>query len=153
MKLALVRYKYNPYGGAERIIERLGRELIKAGTFSNISILSRDWRPPSGSHSDSLDSPSMEYHPIRSSGWTRYGRHKSFLHAATRALGDMQGNHITQTHERLPGCDIYRAGDGVHKAWLHRLGKQRSWLGRQFLELDPYHQLTCQNELLIANNP
>ena len=25
---------------------------------------------------------------------------------------------IVQSHERIPGCDLYRAGDGEHARWL-----------------------------------
>jgi UDP-glucose:(heptosyl)LPS alpha-1,3-glucosyltransferase len=30
---------------------------------------------------------------------------------------------LVQSHERIPGCDIYRAGDGVHATWLDLRGR------------------------------
>ena len=29
-----------------------------------------------------------------------------------------RGFDLVQSHERIPGCDVYRAGDGVHRRWL-----------------------------------
>ena len=55
------------------------------------------------------------------SRWTGGGRHatKSFAAAVQAELA--RGDDITQSHERIPGCMIFRAGDGVHAAWLeHR---------------------------------
>ena len=41
----------------------------------------------------------------------------SFARAARKAW---QREHfdVVQSHERIPGCDVYRAGDGVHRRWL-----------------------------------
>lgn len=49
--------------------------------------------------------------------WGRISRERGFAHAA-RALWQQQQFDIVQSHERIPGCDIYRAGDGVHRRWL-----------------------------------
>ena len=32
---------------------------------------------------------------------------------------DKNRPELVQSHERLSCCDIYRAGDGVHRVWLN----------------------------------
>jgi UDP-glucose:(heptosyl)LPS alpha-1,3-glucosyltransferase len=64
--------------------------------------------------------------------------------------------------ERVPGCDIFRAGDGVHAAWLaHRKRREfflkswfSSWMPRHRSIMAMEHQLFAPQEstLIIANS-
>ena len=47
MKIALVRQRYNPYGGAERFVERAMTAL--AARDVELTLLARDWSTTTGS--------------------------------------------------------------------------------------------------------
>ena len=105
LKLAIVRQRYNPFGGAERFIARALPALERAG--AEVTLIAR-----------------------RAEGWGarrvlcvdpfyigKVWRDWSFARAA-RAAWRRTGFDLVQSHERIPGCDVYRAGDGVHRRWL-----------------------------------
>ena len=131
MKLAIIRQKYSAFGGAERFIERLLPGLAENGV--DVSLIARKWS--AGQHTS-------ESNPMR---WVRCDpfylgsawRDRAFAKAACRAVarGDFD---LVQSHERLSCCDIFRAGDGVHAAWLEArqkyLGESLGWL-----KLNPFH--------------
>ena len=127
MKLAIIRQKYSAFGGAERFIERLLPGLAENGV--DVSLIARKW---SGEASSTM-------HWLRcdpfylGSAW----RDKSFAKAACMAVAQNDFD-LVQSHERLSCCDIFRAGDGVHAAWLEArqkyLGESLGWL-----KLNPFH--------------
>jgi UDP-glucose:(heptosyl)LPS alpha-1,3-glucosyltransferase len=47
---------------------------------------------------------------------------------------------LVQSHERMPCCDIYRAGDGVHAAYLAHRAKSMGPLKRFFQNISSYHR-------------
>jgi UDP-glucose:(heptosyl)LPS alpha-1,3-glucosyltransferase len=59
-------------------------------------------------------------------------RQLCFALAARRATG--AGYDIVQSHERCLGQDVYRAGEGCHKAYLASMGRGR-------LQVNPQHRL------------
>ena len=141
MKLAIIRQKYSAFGGAERFIERLLPGL--AANQVDVSLLARKW---SGDESTPM-------HWVRcdpfylGSAW----RDKSFAKAACRTVA--QGNYdLVQSHERLSCCDIFRAGDGVHVAWLEArqtyLGESLGWL-----KLNPFHANSLAAERRMFASP
>jgi UDP-glucose:(heptosyl)LPS alpha-1,3-glucosyltransferase len=109
VKLALVRQKYTPYGGAERFVARALTSLAARGV--DVEIIARQWAdgPASGRRVDPFY-------------LGRTWRDWSFARAVQKiiASGDYD---LVQSHERIPGCHIYRAGDGVHATWLELRGK------------------------------
>ena len=105
MRVAIVRQRYNPYGGAERFIERALPALESAG--AELTLIARSaegW----GARRFIAANP---FHVGNT--W----RDASFA-AAARAAWEAGGFDLVQSHERIAGCDIYRAGDGVHAEWL-----------------------------------
>lgn len=144
MKLAIIRQKYSAFGGAERFIERLLPGL--AENRVDVSLIARKW---SGDTSAPGAAP---MHWVRcdpfylGSAW----RDKSFAKAACRAVA--QGHYdLVQSHERLSCCDIFRAGDGVHAAWLEArqnyLGESPGWL-----KLNPFHanSLAAERRMFVS---
>lgn len=134
-RLALVRQKYRPDGGAERFIART----LEALNLHNIqlNVITRQWQ---GGHN-----PAWNIHICDPWKWGRISRERGFARAA-RHLWQSGEFDLVQSHERIAGCDIYRAGDGVHQRWL----KQRArilpgWLVRR-LFLDSYHRHIIQTE-------
>ena len=53
---------------------------------------------------------------------------------------------ITQSHERIPGCMIFRAGDGVHAAWLDHRARGKSAVARMIARFSPFHRNILKQE-------
>ena len=114
MKIAIIRQRYNPYGGAERFVERALGALANEG--AEVTLITRNWdgAPREGFRQITCD---PAYSRLLGG---RTARDRSFA-ACAQAEMARGGFDITQSHERIPGCMIFRAGDGVHAAWLvHR---------------------------------
>ena len=60
---------------------------------------------------------------------------------------------LVQCHERIPGCDLYRAGDGVHRRWLQQRSRiLPAWKSR-LLFADRYHRYVMQAEREMYEDP
>jgi UDP-glucose:(heptosyl)LPS alpha-1,3-glucosyltransferase len=147
MKIAIVRQRYNPYGGAERFVERALAGLVNEG--AEVTLITRSWQGAEqreGYRQVLCDPPKGLF-----AG--RTGRDRRFARCAQEAM--LSGGYdITQSHERIPGCMIFRAGDGVHAAWLDHLRRVRGPLGRFGLALNPYHRhlLAAEREMFAHPN-
>ena len=129
MRLAIVRQRYTPYGGAERFVERALAALAARGV--EIALLTRRW--PAGG--DPLVTPVVVDPPYVG----RTLRDAGFARAVCRAVARMPGT-LVQSHERIACCDVYRAGDGVHAVWVEeRLRELPPWQ-RPALAASPYHR-------------
>jgi UDP-glucose:(heptosyl)LPS alpha-1,3-glucosyltransferase len=58
-----------------------------------------------------------------------------------------------QSHERIPGCDLYRAGDGVHRRWLELRRAAAGTLERLGMALNPYHRYVRAAERKMFEHP
>lgn len=139
MKLALVRQRYNPYGGAERFIERAVAALEREG--AEVTVIARAW---SGDARRVL--------PVDPFYVGRWWRDAGFARAA-RAAWQRAGFSLVQSHERIPGASIYRAGDGVHRQWLEHRARHASPLERLAITLNPYHRYVCAAEKSMFEHP
>jgi len=142
MKIALVRQRYNPYGGAERFVERAMTALAKQDV--GLTLLTRAW---SGDQGSEQAEPGKDRRVIRCDPFYigRVWRDWSFARAVRAAL-ESQRFDLVQSHERIAGCDIYRAGDGVHRQWLANRRRAAGMWGRIALALNPYHWYTLAAE-------
>lgn len=120
MKLAVVRARYNPSGGAERFVELAASALQAEG--AEISILARHWRSDQDDGSAVIRPKVVKLDPFYLG---RTWRDWSFARAVTKYLATAHFD-LVQSHERIVGVDIYRAGDGVHAAWLERRAARAS---------------------------
>lgn len=140
MRLAVVRKRFNPFGGAERFIVTAAGALIARGV--EVTVVTEDW---SGG-----DVPGLSRVVVPKAGGllrsTRLARFQAACESAIRT----GGFDLVQTHERLLGADLFRAGDGVHAAWIARLGRERGPLGAALLRLDPMHRLVMATERAMA---
>ncbi|HEY7002281.1 MAG TPA: glycosyltransferase family 4 protein [Candidatus Udaeobacter sp.] len=107
LSIVFVRRGYSPTGGAEAYLKRLARGVIDAGNDVRL-VATDDW--PDGEWS---------FGPI-----TRLHA-KSPIGFATELERMRGGFHrdVLFSLERVWSCDVYRAGDGVHRAWLDRKRK------------------------------
>lgn len=135
MRIALVRQRYNPYGGAERFVERALPALERAG--AEVTLIARSAQGWGGGSRKVILA-----NPFHLGSWWR---DRSFAGAAREAW-TAGGFDLVQSHERIPGCSVYRAGDGVHRNWLEI---RRGLAGRTeklTLSLNPYHRYVCAAE-------
>ena len=140
MKLAIVRQRYNPYGGAERFVARVVPALERRGT--EVALISRSAEGWGASKVITVD-------PFYLGNlW----RDWSFASAA-RAAWRGQGFSLVQSHERIPGCDVYRAGDGVHRRWLELRRRAAGTLERTGIALSLYHRYVCGAEKRMFEHP
>ena len=140
MRIALVRQRYNPYGGAERFVERALAALERTG--AEVTLITRRWRPAEGRRVLIVDTPYL------GSLW----RDASFARAA-RAAWQRERFDLVQSHERISGCAIYRAGDGVHRQWLAYRTAAASPLERVAIGANPYHRYVCEAERRMFAHP
>jgi UDP-glucose:(heptosyl)LPS alpha-1,3-glucosyltransferase len=140
LKLAVVRQRYNPYGGAERFVERALPALERAG--AEVTLISRradGWGARRLLRADPFYAGNL---------W----RDWSFARAA-RAAWLREAFDVVQSHERIPGCDVYRAGDGVHRRWLDLRRAVSGPLERLGIALNPYHRYVCWAEKRMFEHP
>src|SRR5689334_11703712 len=132
MHLALVRQRYNAYGGAERFIERAITALEAQGVA--VTLLAREW----------VGDPArvVRCDPFHVG---RLWRDWSFARAVCSEIAG-RAFDLVQSHERIACCDVYRAGDGVHAQWLDLRGATLSPLRRAGLALNLYHHYVLAAE-------
>lgn len=146
MKIAIIRQRYNPYGGAERFVERALGALAAEG--AEVTLITRGWEgaPDEGFRQIVCDPPYSRLFGGRAA------RDRSFAASAQAAMvkGDFD---ITQSHERIPGCMIFRAGDGVHAAWLEHRARILNPLQRLVQRFSPYHRYVLAAEKAMFEHP
>ena len=143
IRVALVRQRYNPYGGAERFIEHALPALERAGV--EVTVLARRWQQAAETAAPRL----RRVDPFYIGSWWR---ERSFARAV-RALWQREGYDLVQSHERIAGCDIYRAGDGVHQRWLALRAQDAGPLERLGIALSPHHRYLCAEERRLFAHP
>jgi UDP-glucose:(heptosyl)LPS alpha-1,3-glucosyltransferase len=137
-RVALVRSRYDPAGGAERFVQDAIAALKAEGAA--VTIVTRHWPGHDGS--------AIVLDPFHiGSAW----RDRSFARAACAALAERPFD-LVQSHERIACCDVYRAGDGVHAQWLEQRARVQPALRRWLTRLDPHHRylLAAERELFTS---
>ncbi len=135
MRIALVRAKYDPFGGAERFVETAVGALAEAGV--SLTIFTRAW--PANAN------PAIGHHIVNPRYLTSLGRDQGFARAVCKAL--TQNPHdLVQAHERITCCDVYRAGDGVHAEWLAARARVSGRVKRTTTSLNPHHRYLLRAE-------
>jgi UDP-glucose:(heptosyl)LPS alpha-1,3-glucosyltransferase len=146
MKLAVVRQRYTPFGGAERFVDRALQSLAACGV--DISLLTRSWE---GAEAQGFRR--VELNPPYSRFWGgRAARDRSFSEAVQAEIS-RGGYDIVQSHERIPGCTLFRAGDGLHAAWLRHRGRVLSPARRLAQRVSPYHRYVLSAERAMFGHP
>ena len=139
-RIALVRARYTPFGGAERFVDHALTALQQNGV--TVTIVTRQWK-----QGHSL--PAIIANPFYVGNlWRDWGFARSACHTLAREKFD-----LVQSHERIACCDVYRAGDGVHREWLRQRGRTLSTLGRLKVALNPYHAYNKYAEAALFRSP
>jgi UDP-glucose:(heptosyl)LPS alpha-1,3-glucosyltransferase len=140
VRIAIVRQRYNPYGGAERFVARALPALERGG--AEVTLISRSAEGWGARRVERVDPFYI------GSLW----RDWAFARAARGAWRRL-GFDVVQSHERIPGCDLYRAGDGVHRRWLELRRAAAGPLERLGMALNPYHRYVCGAEKRMFEHP
>ena len=146
LRVALIRQRYTPFGGAERFVERALAALTGEG--AEVTLITRSWEgaPQNGFQVLGCD-PAYSRH-----FGGRAARDRSFAQAV-RLLIDERRFDIVQSHERIPGSMIFRAGDGVHAAWLDHRARGRPAVFRLFDRCSPFHRFILRQEAEMLASP
>lgn len=140
-RLALVRQKYRPDGGAERFVSRALEALDSS--HLQLNVITREWQGPV--------KPDWQIHICNPRKWG--------ASAASAGLPTPRGRSgsanvsTVQSHERIPGCDLYRAGDGVHRRWLQQRSRILPARKSRLLFADRYHRYVMQAEREMYEDP
>ncbi len=125
MKIGLVRRGYSATGGAERYLLRFARGLEDAGhtcvLFSDRQWPEEAWR-------------NREIRVLQNAGSP-----KAFADALAASQPGAACDFLFSL-ERVWACDVYRAGDGVHRAWMDRRAKFESRRRSLLREWNPKHR-------------
>ncbi|MEY2558061.1 MAG: UDP-glucose:(heptosyl)LPS alpha,3-glucosyltransferase [Verrucomicrobiota bacterium] len=104
LTIGFVRRRFSPGGGAEGYLKRLAAGVVAKGHRVRL-YASEDWPPEE---------------------WTFGAITRAASESATSFADEMKKLaprtecDVLMSLERIWRCDVYRAGDGVHRAWLER---------------------------------
>ena len=107
MKIGFVRRGFSPSGGAENYLHRLALGVQRAGHTVEL-FTTNDW-------------PAEEW-TVGKLTPMRGGSPLAFANEVEKAW-PASGCDLLMSLERVWRCHVYRAGDGVHRAWLDRRAK------------------------------
>ncbi|HLQ24566.1 MAG TPA: glycosyltransferase family 4 protein [Acidiferrobacterales bacterium] len=140
MHIGLIRQRYAPDGGAERFVARALAALHAQGV--SLTLITRQWE-----RSESFNVVTCNPFYIGSL-WRDWG----FARCVRKVLA-RRSLDLVQSHERIALCDIYRAGDGVHREWLRQRRRTLGLSGKLALALNPYHHYVKAAEKRLFNSP
>ncbi|MEK6710632.1 MAG: glycosyltransferase family 4 protein [Nitrospinota bacterium] len=135
MKIALVRSAVHRQGGVERYVWLLARELARRG--HEVHLLAR--RCPEPPH------PSVRFRPVPARGLFSFQKVLGFARGVQEILA-REAFDIVHSCDRIFSCDIYRAGEGVHREWLEVAARHLSPWRAALRRLDPLHAALCRLE-------
>lgn len=107
LNIAFVRRGYSPSGGAEAYLTRLAQGIVDLGHEVQLTA-TPDWPP--------TEWPFGQIRHLTASSAIRFADELEKLRSEIQA-------DVLMSLERVWHCDVYRAGDGVHQAWLNRRRK------------------------------
>lgn len=150
MKVVLVRHSYSPHGGAERYLDGLLQGLSSRG--ARVKLLTASWEGGA--------SGAVSIETIRVPGKPAPLRLLLFA-KEVRSWSRSHPDWLLFSLERIPGAEVYRAGDGCHVEWIRRkraLGRVAwplEWvrpLNRTYLALERAMFRSPRLRAVIANS-
>lgn len=128
LNIAIIRKKYNPFGGAERYLNLLASHLVSEG--HEVHVFANKW--PAGVKNGVI------VHKIPMLGGLSLLKVWSFAIAAWFILRRFKCD-VVFSNERLLSQDILRTSDGVHKTWLNIRMRYSSPLRKLSFMINPLH--------------
>lgn len=136
LTIGFARRGYSASGGAEAYLKRLGRGLVDLG-HTVLLLTTADW-------------PKSDW----SLGEVRHLRARTPMGFAEELEVLRKGipMDVLMSLERVLSCDVYRAGDGVHRAWLERRAAMEKPWQRLVRRLNPKHQEILRLEKALLDD-
>ena len=135
MRIAVVRRRWLADGGGERFAAALAGALAERD--HEVTIVSADWTSSGGP---------VRYDRVPTiRGRGQLAELLSFTLSAARRLR-AGAYDLVQSHEKLLWQDVYRAGDGCHREWLHRRRRHNAGWRPRLAPFTPYHRLVLALE-------
>ena len=135
VRIAIALLRYFPHGGLQRIAVEVALELQRRG--HHVRIFTQDWKGPRPApHPGGDGTLNVELLDVK--GLSNHARAADFGGALARTLKDAPAD-VVLGFDRLPGLDVYFAGDPCYSA---RIRRDRHWLqrftprARTFLKLE-----------------
>lgn len=128
MKIAIIRKKFNPFGGAERYLDLLSSSLTRGG--HEVHVYANRW-------SDAVD-PGVTVHRVPMLGGLSLLKIWSFALAALAVVKPSAYDAIL-SNERLLSHDVFRVSDGVHRTWLRIRWQHAGPFKRLSFLVNPLH--------------
>jgi UDP-glucose:(heptosyl)LPS alpha-1,3-glucosyltransferase len=134
LTIGFARRGYSASGGAESYLKRLALGVVDLGHSVQL-LTTGDW-PPNEWQFGSITQLQAR-HRRSPSGW----RTKSAIGFANELeqLRSQIRCDVLMSLERVWSCDVYRAGDGVHRAWLERRKRFAAPLDKLFRTFNRKH--------------
>lgn len=136
-KILLYRRGWSATGGAERYLLRFAGGLEAEG-IEPVLVADEKW-----------PAASWQNRQIERISGTDHATIAQELHA----IRLRHPGAILFSMERLPGADVFRAGDGLHSAWLQRLAKEEGWLKDFFRRNRAMHRNLLASEKALFSDP
>lgn len=142
MKIAVVRQRYVSHGGAENVLSHFVGELIRQGHA--VHVFASQWKEDRG------ESAAVVVHRVPVLPGGSFFRLVSFAFFSWLAIRKEKFDMVF-SFERILYQDIYRAGDGCHREWLHQ--RRLSPLKRALVRLNPFHwaSLLIEKQIYTGN--
>ena len=133
-----MRRGFSASGGAEAYLKRLGRGLVDAGC-ETVLFTSDDWPP--------YEWPAGPLTRVRGRSAIAFADELEKMRARDQC-------DVFMSLERIWRCDVYRAGDGVHRAWLQRRNELSNRWQKFFQPFNSKHReiLRLEQSLLGEKN-
>ncbi|WP_332824897.1 glycosyltransferase family 4 protein [Ramlibacter sp.] len=144
-RIALVRGSWNAAGGAERFVQRIAAALSARGV--ELTLIARRW--PQG---DTGLPPAVRCIELDTFHVGRRWRDQGFARAVRETVARERFD-LVQSHERIPGLPLYRAGDGVHRQWLAIRQRQHGFWRNLGDRLSLQHRATLRAERDMFAHP
>ncbi len=134
MKIALIRRRFSPTGGAERYLERLAEALLHQSI--EVELWCESWNNPNSVIKNIRTVPSRN-------PW-------EFSEKIQKLSSNVD---LRFALDRVPGVEIYRAGDGLHHSWMKNRLHYSPWLGKIQNLIRPKNKLMCDLDQAIYQHP
>lgn len=144
MKLALIRAKYNPFGGAERFLNDAVAALANSDLQVKPTLFTREWPEQAAT--------TLSHQIINPRYATSNGRDRGFGEAVCAALPAGKFD-LVQSYERIACCDIYHAVDGVHAEWLRQRRRILGSIRTLGVAINPRHRYVLAAERAMFTSP
>jgi len=148
-RIAVVRATYSAFGGAERIVNRIVGALAAEGL--DITILAREWSGDGNAPGETLPL-NVRWRKINPPYLGSAMRMVSFARAVRAAVA-RESFDLVQSHERIAGMTLYRAGDGVHREWLTQRARVRGVATSILAAASPQHRVQLAGERALFRDP